>query len=232
MKAPVRWHPKTKIKHSNAGLKIEGLSRDTQGGYTFTCKIQSSGILVSLCVARCLCKHMNKNKNEQENGINLAHAYSNGVREEVMIVLLLFSKRPEQWFVHVFSGIFFFCTQLWAVSQLMFCIPHSVIISDNLTNLIWRRVNGSPWHIFPQFIDNLLRPSRRLYWFLFPPLYGVRSKCRGTEPTVTSSAIEKHNEIWFTVSVIVNEDLAQLAEDSPAAILAPSLTMGKSICSK
>lgn len=92
----MRCHPKTKIKHSNAGSKIEGLSRDTQGGYTFTCKIQSSVILVSLCVARCLCKHMNKNKKEQENGINLAHAYSNGVREEVMIVLLLFSKRPEQ----------------------------------------------------------------------------------------------------------------------------------------
>lgn len=92
----MRWHLKTKIKHSDAGLKIEGLYRDTQGGYTFTCKIQSSGILVSLCVACCLCKHMNKNKNEQENGSNLAHAYSNGVREEVMIVLLLFSKRPEQ----------------------------------------------------------------------------------------------------------------------------------------
>lgn len=52
-----------------------------EGGNAFICKMQSSEFLVSLCVARCLCKHMNKNKNEGENGIYLAHAYNNGVRE-------------------------------------------------------------------------------------------------------------------------------------------------------
>lgn len=61
-----------------------------EGGYAFICKMQSPEIFVSLCVARCLCKHMNKNKNEQENGIYLAHAYSNGVREG-LITLLSFS---------------------------------------------------------------------------------------------------------------------------------------------
>lgn len=54
-----------------------------------------------------------------------------------------------------------------------------------------------------------------------------QSESRGTEPTVASSAIVGHNEIWITVSVIANENLAQLEEGSPAAVLAPSLTMGK-----
>lgn len=61
-----------------------------EGGYAFICKMQSSEILVSLCVARCLCKHMNKNKNEQENGIYLAHAYISRVRER-LITPLFFS---------------------------------------------------------------------------------------------------------------------------------------------
>ena len=87
MKGPERWHPEKKVKHSDAGLKIEGLCGNMEGGYAFICKIQS---LVSLCVARCLCKHMNKNTNEQENGIYLAHAYSNGVRGG-LITLSLFS---------------------------------------------------------------------------------------------------------------------------------------------
>lgn len=95
MKGSARGHPKKKFKHSNAGLKIEGLSRNTEGGYTFIRKIQSSEILVSLCVARCLCKHMNKKEHEWENGINLAHAYKNGVREEKMTAPLLFSNRPK-----------------------------------------------------------------------------------------------------------------------------------------
>lgn len=64
-----------------------------EGGYAFICKIQSSEIHVSLCVARCLCKHMNKNTNEQENGIYQAHAYNNGVREG-LITLLSFSQSP------------------------------------------------------------------------------------------------------------------------------------------
>lgn len=69
---------------SNAGLKIEGLCGNMEGGYAFICKTQSSGMLVSLCVACCLCKHMNKNKDEQENGIHLAHAYNNAVRGGVI----------------------------------------------------------------------------------------------------------------------------------------------------
>lgn len=89
MKGPERWHPEKKVKHPNAGLKIEGLCGNMEGGYAFICKIQSSEILVSLCVARCFCKHMNKNKNEQENGIYLAHAYNNGVREGLITLLLL-----------------------------------------------------------------------------------------------------------------------------------------------
>lgn len=88
MKGPERWHPEKKVKHSNAGLKIEGLCGYMEGGYAFICEMQSSESLVSLCVARCLCKHMNKNK--LENGIYLAHAYHNGVREG-LIALFLFS---------------------------------------------------------------------------------------------------------------------------------------------
>lgn len=61
-----------------------------EGGYAFICKTQGPEIHVSLCVARCLCKHMNKNKNVQEKRIYLAHAYNSGVREEV-ITLPLFS---------------------------------------------------------------------------------------------------------------------------------------------
>ena len=87
MKGPERLHPEKKVKHCDAGLKIEGLCGNMEGGYGFICRIQSS---VSLCVARCLCKHMNKNKNEQENGIYLAHAYSNGVGEG-LITLPLFN---------------------------------------------------------------------------------------------------------------------------------------------
>ncbi len=89
MKGPERWHPEKKVKHPVAELKIEGLCGNTEGGYAFICKIQSSEILVSLCVARCFCKHMNKNKNEQENGIYLAHAYNNGVRVGLITLLLL-----------------------------------------------------------------------------------------------------------------------------------------------
>lgn len=55
----------------------------------FNCKMQRLEILASLCVARCLCKHMNKNTKEQENGIYLVHAYSDGVREGVITPLLL-----------------------------------------------------------------------------------------------------------------------------------------------
>lgn len=95
MKGSARGHPKKKIKHSNAELKIEGLSRNTEGGYTFIRIIQSWEILVSLCVARCLCKHMNKKEHEWENGISLAHAYKTGVREEEVIALLLFRNHPN-----------------------------------------------------------------------------------------------------------------------------------------
>lgn len=91
MKGPERCHPEKKVKHTGAGLKIEGLCGNLEGGYAFICKIQSSEILVSLCVACCFCKHMNKNKNEQKNGIYLPHAYSNGVREGV--ITLFFSAR-------------------------------------------------------------------------------------------------------------------------------------------
>lgn len=52
-------------------------------------KYKSSEVLASLCVAYCFCKHMNKNKNGQENGIYLAHAYSNGGREAVLTLLYL-----------------------------------------------------------------------------------------------------------------------------------------------
>lgn len=92
MKGSARGHPKKKTKHSNAGLKIEGLSGNTEGGYTFIGEIQSWEIPVSLCVARCLCKHMNKKEHERENGIHLAHAYKNGRGggEEKMIAPLLF----------------------------------------------------------------------------------------------------------------------------------------------
>lgn len=58
-----------------------------EGGYAFIWKIQSSEVLMSLCVARCLCKHMNKNKNEKENGIYLAYVYNNGVREGLITLL-------------------------------------------------------------------------------------------------------------------------------------------------
>ena len=85
---PERWHPEKKVKHSDAGLKIEGLCGNVEGGYAFICKMQSSEILVSLCVARCLCKHMNKNINEQENGIYSSHEYNNGVREGLITLLL------------------------------------------------------------------------------------------------------------------------------------------------
>lgn len=88
IKGPGRWCPEKKVKHDSAGLKIEGLCGDMEGGYTFICGIQSSEILVPLCVARCFCKHMNKNKTEQENGIYLAHAYNDGVREGVITLLL------------------------------------------------------------------------------------------------------------------------------------------------
>lgn len=77
MKYPERCRPEKKVKHSNAGLKIEGLCGNMEGGYAFICKVR---LLVSLCVACCLSKHMNKNKSEQENGIYLAHAYINRER--------------------------------------------------------------------------------------------------------------------------------------------------------
>lgn len=95
MKGPERCRPEKKVKHSNAGLKIEGLCGNMEGGYAFICEMQSSEMLVSLCVARCLSKHMNKNKNEQENGIYLPHAYINRVREG-LITIPLFSRSPEQ----------------------------------------------------------------------------------------------------------------------------------------
>lgn len=85
MKGPERWHLEKKVKHF-AGLKIEGLCGNMEGGYAFICKMQSTETLVSLCVASCLCKHMNKNKNKQENGVSLAHAYSNGEREGLITV--------------------------------------------------------------------------------------------------------------------------------------------------
>lgn len=64
MKGPERWHLEKKVKHSDAGLKTEGLCGNMEGGYAFICKMQSTETLVSLCVASCLCKHMNKNKSE------------------------------------------------------------------------------------------------------------------------------------------------------------------------
>lgn len=93
MKGPGRWHPEKKVKHSEAGLKSEGLCGNMEGGDAFICKIQSSQIPVSLCVARRLCKHMNKNKKEQEKGIYLAHAYSNGAGEGLIHSL---HSSPEQ----------------------------------------------------------------------------------------------------------------------------------------
>lgn len=38
-----------------------------------------------LCVARWLCKHMNKNKNGSENRVYLPHAYKNGVIEGLLM---------------------------------------------------------------------------------------------------------------------------------------------------
>lgn len=52
-----------------------------EGGNAFICKMQSSEILLSLCVACCLSKHMNKNKDDLENGIYMANAYKHGVIE-------------------------------------------------------------------------------------------------------------------------------------------------------
>lgn len=87
IKGHERRHPEKKVKHADAGLKIVGLCRNMEGCYPFICKIESSEVLGSLCVACCFCKHMNNNKNRQENGINLAHTYSNGVRAAALTLL-------------------------------------------------------------------------------------------------------------------------------------------------
>lgn len=88
IKSHERCHPEKKVKHADAGLKIGGLGGNMEDCNAFICKIQSSGVLASLCVACCFCKHMNKNKNGQENGVYLAHAYSNGVRDAVLTLPL------------------------------------------------------------------------------------------------------------------------------------------------
>lgn len=91
MKGPERWHLEKKVKHFNAGLKTEGLYGNMEGGYPFCWKTQSSETFVSLCVARCLHKHMNKNKNDWENGIYVAHERRNRVR--VGLLTLHYSAR-------------------------------------------------------------------------------------------------------------------------------------------
>lgn len=61
-----------------------------EGGYAFICKMQSTETLVSLCVAYCLCKHMNKNK-KHENGVSLSHAYSSSRQREGLVTVLYLS---------------------------------------------------------------------------------------------------------------------------------------------
>lgn len=49
------------------------------------------------------------------------------------------------------------------ITAVLIYVLYSVPMSDNLTNLTSCTVNGPPWHMFPQFIDNLLRPLKKHY---------------------------------------------------------------------
>lgn len=113
-----------------------------EGGYAFICKMQSSETLVSPCVARCLCKHMNKNKNEQENGIYLAHAYNNGVREGLITLEPLAM-------IHICVQSVYTNTQLLlAVSSHCYSVSPFIFMSGNPTYQASCSVSEKHLHIF------------------------------------------------------------------------------------
>lgn len=98
-----------------------------EGGYAFICKIQSPEILVSLCVARCLCKYMNKNENEQEKGIHLAHTNNNGIREGLVTLLFIQLEPPNNdQCMYILSDCTFIYTT--ALSCFLCAVPPILLI--------------------------------------------------------------------------------------------------------